>query len=871
MFRFKYLKKYLPAGILFFLLAAVNIAGQTEDSSYVKDINPDSVSVTDSLGIKDSAAAMRESDIDAIVYSTSEDSLHFNILKKEMSVYGKGELKYKNTSLKSGRIKLNFITNYCEAEGVPDTSASDPEIRVDTPVLSEDNEVYEGYRLNYNFKTQRGYISLAKNKQDGQRYEGTKVKKVSKDTYFIEDGIFTTCESDTPHTHFTASEMKVVNKEQIVARWIFMHVGGVPVPIPLPFGVFPNNSGRRSGIIPPGYSVSSGEFAKGQSFTNFGYFWAASDYFDYAITSDFYSRGSFGLHNRIRYVKRYSFSGNIQADYSDIKIGRIGESNYSRSKDWNLRLSHSQIFNPTTHLDANLSFSSSNYTSLNSYNYNELLNRVASSSATLRKSWDGASLSISYGRTQYLDNGNINETLPNINFSKSHTYPFRSSKSSTTKQSWYDLIGFNYNGQFLNQRNKKDGDLSIRGGVRHTVSINASPKIGYFSISPSFNYEEKWYNKKIERYYEYNPIIDPNGVQTGKEAVLVTKDIKEINFVRTFNFNISANTKIYGMMSPNMLGIEAFRHTIIPTVSYNYRPDFGEKKWGYFSSYTDSSGREIEYDQYGNEVFGGAGRGESQSINFNISNIFEMKTMKNPNDTSSQSQKIPLLNLSAGLGYNFAADSLKLSNLQVSYRTNIGEWLNIDARSSYTFYKYVNGNPVNKFLSSEGKGLMRMTNFNLNLSSTISGEKFSQKSRSESKDSLDEEDALIRDSDYAGMYGEDPADFSIPWDISMGYNYNLNKANPLRVLRSSNINVNLSLNFTKSWKLRFQTSYDFEDKRISAPRISIFKDLHCWEMNFSWNPLGKYSGFRFELRMKAPQLKDIKVTKSSGQFTSGGY
>jgi hypothetical protein len=39
-------------------------------------------------------------------------------------------------------------------------------------------------------------------------------------------------------------------------------------------------------------------------------------------------------------------------------------------------------------------------------------------------------------------------------------------------------------------------------------------------------------------------------------------------------------------------------------------------------------------------------------------------------------------------------------------------------------------------------------------------------------------------------------------------------------------------------------------------------------MNFSWSPLGQLSGYRFELRVKAPQLQDIKITK---QNRDAGY
>jgi hypothetical protein len=79
--------------------------------------------------------------------------------------------------------------------------------------------------------------------------------------------------------------------------------------------------------------------------------------------------------------------------------------------------------------------------------------------------------------------------------------------------------------------------------------------------------------------------------------------------------------------------------------------------------------------------------------------------------------------------------------------------------------------------------------------------------------------------------------------------------------------LDLSFSLTKNWKFTVRGSYDFDRKEIAAPQVTIYRDLHCWEMNFTWNPLGFYRGYRFEIRMKAPELQDLKVTKSGGMYS----
>ncbi|MDZ7765632.1 MAG: putative LPS assembly protein LptD [Melioribacteraceae bacterium] len=75
--------------------------------------------------------------------------------------------------------------------------------------------------------------------------------------------------------------MKVIYQDKVIARWIMMYIGGVPVPIPIPFAVFPAESGRRSGIIAPSYGKIG---QRGWYFRNFGYFLAISNYMDLAVT-----------------------------------------------------------------------------------------------------------------------------------------------------------------------------------------------------------------------------------------------------------------------------------------------------------------------------------------------------------------------------------------------------------------------------------------------------------------------------------------------------------------------------------------------------------------------------------------------------------
>lgn len=863
---------------IFYLFSVAN--AQTADSTlnFQKAdsliFNSDSLSVSDSLSIADSLAKKEKKfDVDAVVFSKASDSLKFDVVGKKMHLFGSGDLKYKSSELSAGSIDVNFVNNELSARGVIDTSDTTGEKYIQTPVLTENGESYEGKRLKYNFKTQQGFISVARNDEESSRYEGNKVKKVDKNTFFIEDGIYTTCSNDVPHTYFSAAKMKVIQNDKVFAEWIFLHIAGVPLPIPLPWAVFPNKSGRRSGIVVPTY----GQMAdRGQYFRNFGYFWAMSDYMDFGLFGDYYSKGGWGLRSRYRYKLRYKFDGNLSAGISKITLGEPADPNYSEGLNWDLKLYHSQRFNPSSSLNINLQYSSSDYLKQNSVSYNNLLRQDIISNATYSKRWDsGWSMQLNYNRNQNLQSGNITETLPSISVTKSTFYPFDFSKGkSATQKSWYEQIAMNYSGNAKYYKRKTSDLFETKWGAQHSLKINASPKIGYFNITPSISYSEKWYPKRqVYEVYQYQDSVfnaaDSSYTVTTRDSTR-RKDIDEWNFVRNFDFSVSASTKLYGMARPNMLGIEAFRHTFTPSISYNYRPDFSDQKWGYYDSY-EANGQTFYYDKFGNGIYGGVPTGESQSLNFSVGNLFEIKTMKDPTDTTSESKKIRLLNFTASTGYNFAADSLQLADLRLSYRTQIGEWLNFNGSSSYSFYDQINGRKIKTFLKDAGKGLMRMTNLSLSFSTTISGEKLkgeeAKKGPGFEEERYNEEDGGTQIPGYVAIQDQQQADFSIPWSLSLNYNYNLNKSNPEIPSITQNLGLNLSFNLTKNWKFTVRGNYDIEEGRISAPAVSVYRDLHCWEMNFDWYPIGTYRGFRFEIRIKAPELQDIKVEKAGGLYS----
>ncbi len=809
---------------------------------------------TAAKSVKDTTSS--KAAIDTVVTYSAADSIVYNISDHKMSLYTKGNMKYRDFKLNAGQIGINWTTAILNAEGIKDTSDK----IIEKPVFTEGGETYNGSHVSYDFKTQKGRISLANTELDNSYYHGEIIKKFAKDAMYIENGRFTSCDKPNPDYYFQSSKMKLVVNKTIIAEPIIMYVQGVPV-FAIPFGVFPAKSGRRSGIITPSFGETANA---GRYLSHLGYFWAINDYSDLTTTLDWYTRGGFDLRSGFRYALRYYFNGSLYGAYSYRYNGEPGDPTRTVQKNWDLQFTHDQTIDPTTRIVANVSMSSNNYFRNTSIDYGQILQQNLVSDVTLFKNWEGSgnSMSINVHRDQNLGTGSISANLPSITFSHSQSYPFRSAAhadAAPNQLAWYELIGYSYNGQFLNSMSKTVDTTQHTVtrlnsyGAQHTISISAAPKAGYFTISPFVSVTDKMYGSRTT----YGDM--PNSA--GQDSVFSRTERGFYN-VGYFNTGLSASTRLFGLMQPNMFGIAAFRHTVQPSLTFSYQPDFSTPFWNYYSHYDSLNGQRVNYDYYGNSTFGGAPAGTFAGLQLALNNTFDMKTM--PSDTSGVEKKYQLLNLNFGLSYNFAAkgQTLPLSELSANYHSNIGGVVDIGGNSSFNFYQYdyALGRRINKFLLSDGQ-LADMTNFSLSISTTLRG---AGKKQEGARDTLSQQqsDSLKALRQYDAFYNETPRpDLNIPWNLSLGLDYGISKPSPAIVSKYATLRFNLGFNLTQNWKIGFNGGYDLIQHQMTIPTVTVYRDLHCWEMNLTWNPIGYYRGFNLVIRIKASQLRDIKVTK----------
>ena len=215
------------------------------------------VSAPDSLFFRDTAytdTAKRQKidslliskdSLDAPIDYSADDSGVLYIESRKFYLYGKANAKNKDVDLTANNIQYDQASQLIKAFGGIDTT-NNP---LSKPTLVQGDQKSISDTIEFNLKTQRG---LSKNSyyNEGEIFiNAERVKKVDKDVVFAYRSRFTTCNLDTPHFAFVARRMKLITNKLAVSGPAHPEFEGVPIPIYIPFGIYPLNRGRHSGLV----------------------------------------------------------------------------------------------------------------------------------------------------------------------------------------------------------------------------------------------------------------------------------------------------------------------------------------------------------------------------------------------------------------------------------------------------------------------------------------------------------------------------------------------------------------------------------------------------------------------------------------------
>ncbi len=829
-----------------------------------------SVIQLDSLKNDSLTPSHKKSQLDAIVEYNSADSLRFDIKNHKVYLFKDGLIDYDKINLKGDYVEIDFNKSEIYSKGVKNEAGK----TIGSPVFTEDGKEFESKELRYNFDSKKGIISGVRTEEGDGFLLGEKIKKMANDVTFIQGGQYTTCQLPHPHYAFRFKKSKVIPGNMIITGPVFFEIEGVPTPLILPFGLFPNKMGKRSGILMPTYGQST---KQGYYLMNGGYYWSLSDYFDMSLKGSVYTRGSWSLNPNIRYVKKYAYSGSFDFKYAINILGTEGSPDYSRTRDFRIQWSHNQDAKarPNSKFSANVNIVTSTFNQFEIQNTfeNKLNNTFQSSvnySTNFNKKWF---LNVNLGHRQNTRNKSFELTLPELSFTGTQIYPFRK-KGKVGNLKWYDNISLKYSLSARNTALLPDSMLFqpgmgdyFKNGVKQNIPISSTIKVfKYFTWTNSANFTERWYAKTIQKNYEVLS-VDDAGKVTGKA---VTLPVNGFRAAHDYSLSSSLNTRMYGMyLFGSKFPIQAIRHVMTPSVSFSYRPDFSLEKYGYYENYYDEAlDKFVQYSIFDGAVYSGPSAGRSGSVNFSLANNFEMK-VRNRKDTITGTKKVVLIdNLTLTTNYNMAKDSLRWAPLVLNARTKL--FKNLDLRYSSVFDPYIldstGTHNLNQYEWTVNRRFLRLDNSNwrVGLNLRLNNDTFKKKKEEAAAGAKKSEDNKKSASKSKAL---------MPWNLTVSYTFQYisNRDYVAYVLSKDQkviqtLGISGSIDLTPNWKISVRTGYDFQNNKLSYTSMNIYRDLHCWEMRFSWIPLGTWKSWNFAINIKSSMFKDLKLEKKKSHL-----
>lgn len=848
-------------------------------------------------GPRKSRIVRQKVDLDNVVNFASKDSMIL-IGRNSAYMYGDAELTYGDMKLTAAEVSMDMATNNVHAIGRPDSVGE----LTGTPVFTDKSGEYESQTMNYNFKSQRGFITDVITEQGEGYLTGGQTKKMENGEYYLRNGRYSTCsDHEHPHFYFQLTKAKVKPKSNIVTGPAYMVLAGLPLPLAVPFGYFPFSEKYSSGIIFPTFGD---DYNRGFYLSNGGYYFAINDNIDLALTGELYTKGSWGLSAQSSYVKRYKYSGSFHVSYLNTIYGEKGSPDYSKQTNFQILWNHSQDTkaNPNMSLSASVNFTTSGYTrnDLNSYYSNSFTENTKSSTVNMtyripNSKWSFSTTANIAQRTQ---DSTLAVSFPNLTVTLSQVYPFKR-KRAVGKERWYEKIKLSYSGIFQNSLTANQDEFfqkslikDWRNGMKHSIPISATFNMfKYINVTPSLRIDDRMYTSKVRRQW------DPNA---SAEVMDTTYGFYN---VWDFQASVSLDTKLYGFYQPmKFLGdkVKMIRHVLTPSISFSGAPDFASPFFGYYDQYQyqNSAGETVtkKYSMFPNALFGVPGQGRSGILSVSLANNLEMKVKSND---SIGEKKISLIeNLSISQSYNFAADSMNWSNINTSLLLRLVKNFNLNLSATWDVYTYqLNsaGNPVRVNVPrwKAGKGIGRLSSTGTSFSYTFNNNTFKKKDKKDrdknsgNRDSEREEDdyddegdnfsgrntARRRDEEDRQMEVGDGGymKWEVPWSLTFNYsiNYGYGEFNKKKMEYDPRITQNLSFSGniqpTKNWNFGFSASYNFDTHKIAYMNCNISRDLHCFTMTASFVPVGPYKSYNFHISVKSSLLQDLKYDKRSSQ------
>lgn len=764
------------------------------------------------------------------------DSVSYSVDDSTLILSGRVTVKYGDIALTAGRVMFDTRTEVLTAEGVPDSSAGRGGT-VQLPTLQDPQGKLIGDRMIYGIRTKRGRILRGRTQYEQGFFEGEQIRMEADHILNVDSGTYTTC-NNTGHEHYRlrSKRVKIIPNDKAIVRSVVGYVGRVPV-FYVPFYVLPLRRGRHSGFTVPFYGTSATE---GTYVRNVGYYWAGSESWDLKLGGDFSASQGVLLRPTLRYAQTRRLNGFVTGSY---------QTGYDlRMTGWDLQANHWQELRPDLRVSGRAEFANSlSFVQSTTRGIDPgRLQRALRSNFSVDKTWGQKSLNLTVAEVSRT--GKPIRPATTLNFrlptrpiiapsqrrragERPGSQPPDEGRRAPTP--WYQSILYGYNATAQDQE-----IVAARTRQTLTQRFNLSSQQtigGWFRIQPRSDYTE----------------VLTRDSQQGRPDSLSRNG--------AYNLGIQANTTLYGLFQPRLGRLQAVRHVMTPSVSFNQAGQ-------------DQPNRRFAV--------------RSRSVNVTLSNVLQAKTVK-----GEQERKFDVLFVNVSSAYNFQATTRKLSDLATSVRIPARS-VNVDANFAHDFYEPDGSTLRSLRLQSTKvpvpwlKSVNVTTSINLYGQGAIAAPGMAPELPGAGLPGLPGQlpepggqgyfDGLGGPGRSASAFGDDRFDERFdrvkgPWTLTVTHRYTISRGLPTArfitgshlITTSTRFNlervtdaIRLSNRLIRNVTVEHAMNYDIQRRSFVSQTFSFYRDLHCWEMLVRWTPTGFGQGIYFRLNIKAhPEIK----------------
>ena len=859
--------KHQHTQLVFFFALLISLTNTLKAQTTQKDTL---INVADTLN----QDADNENILESPVIYSATDSVVFLSPTKQVFLYGKAHVDFGKMNLEAEVIEIDYTKNLVTAYGKKDSLGKN----IGNPLFKDGEQEMRADKIIYNLKTKRGKIFNALTKQGELLVIGSEIKKDSTNVVYMKDMKCIPCQEEDARTIFRATKAKIIPDDKIVTGPMYLEIGGVPTPLGLPFGYFPNSKRQHNGILIPTFGNSA---TQGFNLRNGGFYWGINDQTDMIIRGDIYGNGSWALNTTNDYNVLYKANGLVHLGYSQFNIGDVDiPTTYSKQKAIEVRWTHNQDnkSNPSIRFSANVNYVKNQaYNRINAENSGQFLQNSFQSNVNFTKTFKLSSLSLNATHSQNAISKLVDITFPSLTYNINRFYPFR--REGAIKQTVLDKIGINYLLEARNTLSGRDSTLfkgnvldSMKYGIKHSLPISTNFNVFKFiTVTPGINLSAVMYTKSTDKEYSTVPTVQDFTVHlTSPDRDTVIHKTFNLPLVKTnttknfavgydANFSTAFNTKVFFDYFFSKGKIKQIRHLLIPTVSYLYRPDFGKAQYGIWKSVqTDTLGNRGYYSVFQNAIFGGPAQGEQNAIAINLSNNIEAKLKQKTDTGYIYTKKTLMQNISLGTNYNFAADSFNMSLVNLTARTKLFTYFDVVASSNFDPYGYDNdlNRRVKEFNYTYSNSIVRLTNANFAVNTAFSSNMLEAVKKTRLAPSI------TNGAEVGAKNDINPTE-SLPWNLNIYYNLALNNPNNKKLQPTQTLNFSGDIKPTKYWKIGVTSGYDFTNNKLSYTSFNVYRDLKCWEARIDWIPFGLRKSYNLTINLKTAMLSEFKIPKRS--------